>query len=235
MELTKRQIKILDWIVKDYIELASPISSELIERRHKTDISSPMIRIEMQRLTERGYIEKPHTSAGRVPTDKGYRFFVDRSMKKLKEREIKIEEWLEEMFQDAIKLTQILTKFLARETETFVFGYLKEKEILFKEGWQVLKEPEFKNKDLISKFLKFVIECEDRIRNFKDECEIKIFIGKENPIKTGKDFSLLISECFLPKKKGEGLFALLGPKRMNYPKNLSLLNSLKKILETMKK
>jgi len=233
MELTKRQIQILDWIIKDYIDLVRPISSELIERRHKTEISSPMIRIEMQKLTEKGYIKKPHASAGRIPTDKGYRFFVDRTMKKLREREIKIEEWMEEIIQDAIRLTHLLTRYLAKETEAFVFGYLKEKEILFKEGWQVLKEPEFKDKDLTSKFLKFVIEFENRIKKLKDECEIKIFIGKEIPIRGGGEFSLLVSECSLPKRK-ESLFALLGPKRMNYIKNISLLNSLKKFLESLK-
>ena len=230
MELTKRQSQILNWIVKDYINFVKPISSEFIEKKHKIGISSPMIRIEMQRLTEKGYIEKPHASAGRVPTDKGYRFFVDRVMERMREKTIDIEEWVKEEIEDAIKLTHLLTKYLAEETKALTLSYLKEKEILFKEGWDVLKEPEFKDENLVSKFLKFLVEFENKIEEFEKEKEIEVFIGKEIPIRGGREFSLIFSKFYLPDEK-ESFFALLGPKRMNYSKNINLLNSLKKFLE----
>src|SRR4030043_2035671 len=77
MEITKRQKSILDRIIKEYINTAEPVSSQLLEKNYSFDICPATIRIEMQKLTDGGYLLQPHTSAGRVPTDKAYRSFVD--------------------------------------------------------------------------------------------------------------------------------------------------------------
>ncbi len=75
--ITDRQADILNEIIKEYIKLASPVSSHSLEKKKGLNISSATIRNEMQKLTDEGYLCQPHTSAGRLPTDKGYRFFVD--------------------------------------------------------------------------------------------------------------------------------------------------------------
>ena len=77
MTMTKRQGKLLDKIVREYINSALPVSSQLLDERYNFGISPATLRIEMQKLTDRGFLYQPHTSAGRVPTDKGFRFFVD--------------------------------------------------------------------------------------------------------------------------------------------------------------
>ena len=64
-------------IVKEYIDSAEPVSSQLLEKKYDFDISPATIRIEMQKLTDKGFLLQPHTSAGRIPSDKGYRFYVD--------------------------------------------------------------------------------------------------------------------------------------------------------------
>jgi len=229
MELTQRQSKILVWVVRDYIDLARPISSQFLEKKHKIGISSPMIRIEMQRLTERGFLKQPHTSAGRIPTDKGYRFFVDRIIEKTKKKEKREKDWIEKEIGDVVRLIQVLTKNLAERTKSLVLSYLKEREILFKEGWDVLKEPEFRDEKLVSRFLEFLLEFEKMLGEFEIRSEIEVFIGKENPFPKGKEFSLIFSKCCLPKRK-EGIFALVGPKRMDYYRNITLLESLREFL-----
>ena len=75
--ITQRQKEILKSMVQEYIRSAQPVSSRLIERKYQLGVSSATIRAEMQKLTRKGYLFQPHTSAGRVPTDKGYRFYVD--------------------------------------------------------------------------------------------------------------------------------------------------------------
>lgn len=80
MDLTARQQTILSQIVQTYINLASPIGSELISQRLATRTSSATVRNEMAALEELGYLTHPHTSAGRTPTAKGYRYFVERLM-----------------------------------------------------------------------------------------------------------------------------------------------------------
>lgn len=75
--ITERQEKILNSLIREYIDVAEPISSSLLQKKSGLDVSPATIRNDLQELTEKGYITQPHTSAGRVPTEKGYRFFVE--------------------------------------------------------------------------------------------------------------------------------------------------------------
>lgn len=77
-ELTDRQEKILGLVIREYIETSIPIGSKILVAKYNLGISSATIRNEMGVLTEQGYLRQPHTSAGRVPTEEGYRYFVQR-------------------------------------------------------------------------------------------------------------------------------------------------------------
>src|SRR5512143_4031323 len=79
-ELTERQKKLLLVIIRDYIDAAQPVGSKRLVERYHLDLSSATIRNEMSALTEMGYLRQPHTSAGRVPTEEGYRLFVSEMM-----------------------------------------------------------------------------------------------------------------------------------------------------------
>lgn len=79
-DLTERQKTLLMLIIRDYIETAQPVGSKPLVERYRLDLSSATVRNEMSTLTEMGYLRQPHTSAGRVPTEEGYRFFVGQMM-----------------------------------------------------------------------------------------------------------------------------------------------------------
>ncbi|GMV32634.1 MAG: heat-inducible transcription repressor HrcA [Chloroflexi bacterium] len=79
-ELTERQKTLLMLIIRDYIESAQPIGSKRLAEHYRINLSSATIRNEMAALTEMGYLRQPHTSAGRVPTEEGYRYFVSEMM-----------------------------------------------------------------------------------------------------------------------------------------------------------
>src|SRR5512145_2565526 len=79
-ELTERQKKLLLLIIRDYIESAQPVGSKRLAEHYRIDLSTATIRNEMAALTEMGYLRQPHTSAGRVPTEEGYRYFVSQMM-----------------------------------------------------------------------------------------------------------------------------------------------------------
>ena len=232
--ITERQEKILNTIVQEYIISAQPVSSQLLEKRHNFGICPATIRIEMQRLTDGDFIFQPHTSAGRVPTDKGYRFFVDNLLEKgISEFEDVFE--IEDIFQgakkDIFKLASRLTKFLAEESSNFTILNLLERDFFWKEGWEeILREPEFEEKDLISNFTELLESFEENIENLKINSGIKIYIGKENPFSKTKDFSIISSKCYLPDDE-TAVLALLGPKRMDYDRNISLINYLVRALE----
>ena len=227
MKITPRQGKLLDVIVKEYIDSATPISSQLLEEKYNFDISPATIRIEMQRLTDKGFLSQPHTSAGRVPTDKGYRFFVDNLKESKFDRGFSP---IEKEMEDSFKFFRDLTKKIAELTSNLAFSYFPEEDIFFKEGWEnIFKEPEFENTDLASKFAEMVENMEKEIEEFENFDFPQIFIGKENLLPGAQEFSTIISRIHLPRKK-EGVVAILGPKRMDYNKNLALVEYISKSL-----
>ena len=79
--LDERKKIILEYIIRDYIETAEPVGSRAIVRKYALDVSAATVRNEMSDLEELGYLEQPHTSAGRVPSEKGLRYYVDCIMK----------------------------------------------------------------------------------------------------------------------------------------------------------
>lgn len=237
--ITDRQSSILEKIIRDYINSAEPIGSEFLDKKHNLAVSPATIRLEMQQLTDKGFLYQPHTSAGRVPTDKGYRFFVDRLLEKgLKEfQDRRFFDEIREMekdIEDYLKFSREITKIISSFSSGLALSYLIDGNILWKEGWQkVFKEPEFKNSDYTRNFVSTVEELEERMEDLLfGDFDSQIFIGKENPILRAKDFSLIISKSKTPKKQKRAL-AILGPKRMAYDKNISLVNSLIKTLEKL--
>lgn len=237
MKITERQKSILDKIIQEYIDSAQPVSSQLLEKKHDFGIRPASIRIEMQKLTDRGFLSQPHTSAGRIPTDKGFRFFVDRLFEEEflefpDEKFLKEIQKIERQIEDSLKFSREVTKVLASLSSNLALSYLFNEKIFWKEGWQeIFAEPEFEDTECIKNFLEMIEDFEKRIEDFvfREDFLPKVYIGKELPILNSKDFSLVISQSQFPKKKKVTL-AILGPKRMAYQKNISLINSLVKIL-----
>ena len=116
MELDERKTKILEAIIRNYLETGEPVGSRTISKYTDLNLSSATIRNEMADLEEMGYILQPHTSAGRIPSDKGYRFYVDRIMDD-KEREVsEIKELMIERQDKMELLLKQVVKVLATNT-----------------------------------------------------------------------------------------------------------------------
>lgn len=114
--LDDRKMKILQTIIKTYLETGEPVGSRTISKYADLNLSSATIRNEMADLEDLGYIVQPHTSAGRIPSDKGYRWYVDMLMD---EKEQEVTEMKEQMLQKADKMDQLLkqaAKVLAANT-----------------------------------------------------------------------------------------------------------------------
>lgn len=230
MELTARQKDILQKAVFEYIEQAQPVSSQHLEERYDFGVSSATIRNELVALSENGYLAQPHTSSGRVPTDKGYRFFVDEVLAQdslAGEKEIAEYQELEQKIRGYVEFVQETGRSLAEASSSLAVVYFPQKSLLWKEGWEeVLRAPEFETREPIENFMKFLVDVEKGIREFHSENVLEIYIGKENPFSKEKDFSIMISAYSFPKRQ-TGIMALMGPKRMAYDKNIGLLNSLR--------
>lgn len=234
MFISERQGKILKKVVEEHINSARPVSSKLIEEKYGFSVCPATIRNDMQILTDLGLLFQPHTSSGRVPTDKGYRFFVDSLLEKgvsdFKDV-FRIEEILKEESKDTFKFVANLLRFLAATSSNLATIHLFDKDFFWKEGWEeVLKEPEFGEKDFVISFTKLLKKFEEEIKNMEINSNVQVYIGQENPFLKTKDFSIISVQCSFPKKD-PAIVSLLGPKRMTYEKNIRLINSLSKVLE----
>lgn len=120
-QITDRQTEILKAVVKEFIETAQPVGSETIEKKYNPGVSPATIRNEMSQLTQLGYLKKPHSSAGRMPTSMGLKYYVKGLMtpKKLSvAEEVGVKEKIWEARNDFEKLLKEATKELARRTQT---------------------------------------------------------------------------------------------------------------------
>lgn len=117
MQLDDRKYKILQAVIRNYLETGEPVGSRTISKYTDLNLSSATIRNEMADLEELGYILQPHTSAGRIPSDKGYRLYVDRMME---EKEREVEEMKEMLLEKEDKMEHLLkqaARLLANNTE----------------------------------------------------------------------------------------------------------------------
>lgn len=116
MHLDERKTKILQAIIRNYLETGEPVGSRTISKYTDLNLSSATIRNEMADLEELGYIVQPHTSAGRIPSDKGYRFYVDTMMEEKEREVVEMKEMLLERQDKMEVLLKQVAKVLAQNT-----------------------------------------------------------------------------------------------------------------------
>ena len=234
--MTTRQQKILEIIVREYVDNPQPVTSKILAK--KLGLSSATLRNEMMDLENLGYLNQPHTSAGRVPTDKAYRFFINQLNKGKVEVSVKRPKSAvalregghtnpETMFRD-------ITQKLAEMSGSMAFGAIEEMNSFYQAGLSNLfKFPEFEDRNYFSEMAQTMEQFEKHFNDlFKEiaEDETKVFIGKENPMGKTKKISIIVSKCKMPNHK-HGVIGLLGPTRMRYDYNISLINKLRELME----
>lgn len=221
MRLDTRKEHILDFVVRDYIRTAFPVSSGRISKKRATEGSPATIRNIMLTLDEGGYLYQPHTSAGRAPTNKGYRYFVDNLMSVREPGEdirLELDRIIETMEWEMNSAFSELSKTLAGYLGLFSgVGMLERSDKVFGHGLsEVLREPEFGEKGLAADFADFTENIEDHLENtFKEHKELlpEVSIGGFGAVSVFFDDD----DC------GECVLFSIGPKRMNYEKATSVL------------
>lgn len=233
--MQERQKKILKAVVREYQKTGQPVASQLLLERYHFDFSPATVRAEMLELDEEGFLKQPHTSAGRVPTDKAWRFlvneYIDEDLMRNEKAVVqqKIDNWQEESAKETAQFLSECTKSLGISVS---FGQLMD---FHGSGFRwLVDEPEFEEDELRN-----ILKCFDSLEGefnkfFGDlEDEVAIFIGHENPIKQLRQCSLMVSGF---ERDGEhGILAILGPKRMNYQKNKFVLEETRKKIKTARK
>ena len=238
LDLDERKKKIFEAIVRDYLYTAEPVGSRTIWRNYMPDLSPATIRNEMADLEAMGLIVQPHTSAGRIPTDLGYRYFVDNLMKSrqltAKEDDI-IKEGLKEVRHDVEDALHQTLKVLSHLLEyASIVATLDKKTRVYSSGFsQMLKQPEFSDMKFTRHLLETLEEEElvtEIVKEYTTEEGVTIRIGSENKFKEVKDCSVVMSSYNI-KNVASGGMGVIGPTRMGYAKVASILETLSRRLE----
>lgn len=221
MILDNRKERILQAIVDYYVNRAEPIASKIIADVYGLDLSSATIRNEMAEMEEMGLIEKPHTSAGRIPSDLGYRYYVDSLMEDfVSDEEVEyVKKLLEESEKDIL---QKISMALSGATHYTTITFDDDGIVLYGRN-NVFDFPEFNDVKSLRKFM-YLLEEEDMIRDFfhdTHDSDITVTIGKENRFEQMRDYSLV---TFSYHDLGD--IAIIGPKRMDYSKVIGYIKYL---------
>lgn len=221
-ELTTRQIEILKAIIKEYTETGEPVGSEVLEKKYKLGVSPATIRNEMVELAKKGYIKKTHFSSGRIPSAKGFRFYIQNLMKQkelssLDEVSYKNSVWDER--NDIHRLLSQATRVLSKKTGLLSISATNQGDLFYSGAANLLSLPEFLNLSFSRILFNRLDEVNYWIRVLNEfnrlEEEILYFLGEE-------DFSdPQLENCGgvfgeFEGEKMKGIIGVVGPKRMYY-------------------
>jgi heat-inducible transcriptional repressor len=228
--MTERQKQILHAIVEQYAEVAAPVGSSLLAKVF--NVSSATIRAEMAELERLGFITQPHTSAGRIPTDKGYRFYVNdlTSADALPER--RAEKALATRVQDG----GLPERTIRNAVDTLVdlthnLGLATIGDQLYMSGLSNLfGQPEFINNAQVQQVANLLDNLEPWLREAAPNEPLSVYIGAENPIGRTAGVSLIISR-FRSPYSDHSYIGTLGPTRQSYRDVMSLVRHAGETLE----
>lgn len=242
LPIDPRKEKVLNAIIRHFISTAEPVGSKTVLIKYNLNVSPATIRNDMAALESEGLLTHPHTSAGRIPTDEGYRMYIEKladykKAEKLAKANLKKikktfeQDKVRQRVYDAVAL-------LAQAIPNVSFASIPENKRTFYLGVSnMLKQPEFINAPLQASHVMEVLEEGVYLLKTLDELEIeeepRIFIGKENLLPQIDSCSLIVGKYKIDDY--EGYIGLIGPTRMPYAFNLATLNEVLKMLQNDKK
>lgn len=230
---SRRKAVLADTINK-YIKEANPISSEDVSRNF--DLSSATIRNIFAELEEDGYLTHPYTSGGRIPTNKGYRYYVDFLIAQMglleEEKERITQEYKKEIkrFEDTLEATSELISTITHYAG--IVSFLKWQDRFFYKGLSlILDQPEFQDFERTRLLIKMIENKHSLLniinRDFTDK--VKIYIGREMGYPEMENCSLAVSSYRI-KNRPLGRLAVLGPMRMDYKHIIPSLEYISEVL-----
>lgn len=233
--LSDRQQRILQAIVEQYAEVASPVGSSLLAKVFK--VSSATIRSEMADLERAGYITQPHTSAGRIPTDKGYRFYVNHLNEAPgKHVETAADRRVEKALASRVGGGGESERVIKNAVDTLVelthnLGLATIGDQLYMSGLSNLfGQPEFMNGVQVREVARLLDNLEPWLYEAAPNEPLSVYIGQENPVGRSAGCSLIVSR-FRSNFSDHSYIGVLGPTRQSYRDVMNLVRRTGEALE----
>jgi len=219
-----RKSALISAIIEEHVASGQTVASKAIVDNHDFSLSPATIRNEMGTLEKDGYIYQPHTSAGRIPTEKGWKFYIENFLK-----DVELDKKHKQVLDQALAVQGLtyesiiknVAKGLAELSKDAVFVGFGPDNFYYTGLSHLFKKPEFQDIDLVRHMSEVVDHLDEVVKDMFDEIEeIQVMVGSDNPF--GKECSSIVGKY----KYGDdqvGLFGILGPMRMDYDNNLALL------------
>lgn len=225
--MTSRQKKLLKQIIDFHIRTNQLVNSKYLTRTYFPKISSATIRNEMAGLAQEGYLFQPHISAGRLPTEKAYEWWVKGFLKEKRPNLCEKKTISSFKIYNNLSLKN-LAKAIAEITKIATIVAFN-KDDFYCTGFSYLfSQPEFKGVEHALHLSKILDKLDDGLKKvFQEVKDLKIFVGENNPF--GPFCSSIILSLKPSFKKEKIIFVLLGPIRMDYNKNFGIMKCIKEI------
>ncbi len=230
--MTPRQIQILRAIIEQYAEVAAPVGSSLLAKVF--GVSSATIRSEMAELERLGFIEQPHTSAGRVPTDKGYRLYVNQVTEA--DEQPLLDRRAERALAARVESGVLPERVIKNAVDTLVdlthnLGLATIGDRLYMAGLtNLFTQPEFSRGEHVRDVAQLLDNLEPWLREAAPNEPLSVYIGAENPIGRESGCSLIISR-FRSPYSDKSYVGVLGPTRQSYGQVMQLVKRTGEALE----
>lgn len=211
-------ITILSHLVEEHIQTAEPIGSSVLVNKYSLNISPATVRQRLSELESLGYIHQPHTSAGRIPTEKGFKQYATNtlnSIKKFSPAKIIVSKTEDEQ--------KSIAKNLASKSNLAIFWAFDKKNLYYTGISYLLRQPEFSQINRVYDISQIIDDIDEII----DESFNKIPTGEHILIGSSNPFGSFCSSIIIKYKTNQGpaMFGLIGPMRINYPVIIKLARS----------
>lgn len=237
--MNPRQKEILKAVVELYTESALPIGSQALLDNYDFNVSSATLRNDLSALEDAGFLYQPHTSAGRIPTTQGYRAYVEDMMGEemlTKSEQQRLQSELLMLRAKQARMGRTTAKLLSALSGNLAVTGAFDKDEFYDFGMrELIENPEFQEIDELCRLVETLDSLDERLESILGDLplgEARIYIGEENPIREISNCSMVIAPY--ENSEGRGIIAIIGPKRMHYAKNKSLLEYVQRILSDQK-
>lgn len=218
--MDQRHAQMLYGLVDEYIRVAEPVSSNYLKETLELAVSASTVRAWLKDLEEDGFVEQPHTSAGRIPTDRGYRYYVD---------QVEVPPAV----RGGIKETpEALVRRLARSAHALAIAALPSGRVEQYGLLELMLQPEGGNRHIIQEISSILDHIHDYVEELvadRRTSRALVYIGGENPFMIAVHTSLLF-RTVEDEAGRRSVVMLIGPKRMAYSQNISLLERVSSII-----
>lgn len=227
--VTPRQEQLLSLVIDYYFKTAEPVGSKFLVDTETVVVSGATVRNELRALEEHGLLTHPHTSAGRLPTEAGYRYYIEHLLKPETpaagvQRELR---QLRTTLRDRMDRMKSMGRFISDYVENAVIISFSYRSIYYTGMVNLFSQPEFSDSAHTIQISAIFDECEQRFAELgdrlKDDGQVEVLVGKDNPL--GRACSAVVA-----RMGDEDIVAIVGPARMPYRRAVGVLEFMRQII-----